>query len=419
MTKILREIVQESFAVCTTDGKYTIEETILGNGLDPSTMASSRCVRQVNKIGQYWGLCFYLAEVSRKYNSLFQNRSLHVLEPFATVKSAISSGQGKRTTCHVHAEMQLVVFYGQDLDRTLLKPRILGVSKSACFLCNIFIVTQGQFFITKTHGRLYHQWVIPDLATYTSNQREEYRRILATIDEKFLRISEEQASTRRRKYPMGSWLTLPNPLQPSPLSSNMGTVISEAASSTNQPPKIPQNKLSTLAEHHRGIPVISNLTSIPGQVPAVSLAPLSSTSLEPKSTHFSSSTSFEQSSSPSAHLNAPSPPMSIRDQESIYLSSTTIALHQLPIQRTITAISPFRLEIGKMSTQIEFEGAGEGRIGVQTIQELNPDFPGTLIDIGALLPDDSIRVENASRNEQLVLRLRYHRQVVQLCLQWV
>ena len=60
----------------------------------------------------------------------------------------------------VHAEIQLLFFY--EMNKITLRPRIICSSKSACYLCNLFFKLHGQFYIPRTHGRLYHQWTLPD-----------------------------------------------------------------------------------------------------------------------------------------------------------------------------------------------------------------------------------------------------------------
>lgn len=59
----------------------------------------------------------------------------------------------------IHAEIQLVFFYEQH--NSLQRPRIICSSKSACFLCNLFIRLHGKFLIRKTHGVLYPKWTLP------------------------------------------------------------------------------------------------------------------------------------------------------------------------------------------------------------------------------------------------------------------
>lgn len=63
----------------------------------------------------------------------------------------------------VHAEIQLLLFYErQPRDR---RPRAICSSKSACYLCDLFIGLHGSFFVPRTHGRIYDRWTLPAQAT--------------------------------------------------------------------------------------------------------------------------------------------------------------------------------------------------------------------------------------------------------------
>ena len=60
----------------------------------------------------------------------------------------------------VHAEIQLLFFY--ELNSERIRPRTICSSKSACYLCDLFFRLHGQYYIPRTHGRLYHRWTLPD-----------------------------------------------------------------------------------------------------------------------------------------------------------------------------------------------------------------------------------------------------------------
>ena len=62
----------------------------------------------------------------------------------------------------VHAEIQLLLFYKQQSN--VSRPRIIGSSKSACYLCDLFVRTHGEFCVPRTHGRLYDRWILPEHA---------------------------------------------------------------------------------------------------------------------------------------------------------------------------------------------------------------------------------------------------------------
>ena len=60
----------------------------------------------------------------------------------------------------VHAEIQLLFFY--ELNSNRIRPRTICSSKSACYLCDLFFRLHGQYYVPRTHGRLYHRWTLPD-----------------------------------------------------------------------------------------------------------------------------------------------------------------------------------------------------------------------------------------------------------------
>ena len=60
----------------------------------------------------------------------------------------------------VHAEIQLLFFY--ELNSQRIRPRTICSSKSACYLCDLFFRLHGQYYVPRTHGRLYNRWTLPD-----------------------------------------------------------------------------------------------------------------------------------------------------------------------------------------------------------------------------------------------------------------
>jgi hypothetical protein len=62
----------------------------------------------------------------------------------------------------VHAEMQLIFDY-EGRENVEHRPRVVKSSKSACFLCNLFMKVYGKVYTPKSHGRVYERWMLPDL----------------------------------------------------------------------------------------------------------------------------------------------------------------------------------------------------------------------------------------------------------------
>ena len=102
-------------------------------------------------------------EVLRRLNDLSPQRPhwqhLSGSLPLARTKfqSRISN---HLTPWKVHAEIQLLFYYEHNPD--IPHPRIICSSKSACYLCDLFIKLHGKFHIPRTHGRLYDRWILPE-----------------------------------------------------------------------------------------------------------------------------------------------------------------------------------------------------------------------------------------------------------------
>ena len=92
----------------------------------------------------------------------------HLLNTYGSqsLSAARMKFQSRMSNCpvrwKVHAEVQLLLFYEQQPH--VSRPRIIGSSKSACYLCDLFIQSHGEFYIPRTHGRLYDRWILPDHA---------------------------------------------------------------------------------------------------------------------------------------------------------------------------------------------------------------------------------------------------------------
>ncbi|KAI9807671.1 MAG: hypothetical protein M1825_005612 [Sarcosagium campestre] len=100
-----------------------------------------------------------------------------------------------RKNCKVHAEIQLIFFYETHPD--ILAPRIIGSSKSTCYLCNLFIQMHGRFHTCRTHGMLYGNWTLP---CPTSTQLSQARaRELSGVILSFLRSLEAEIRSLVRK----------------------------------------------------------------------------------------------------------------------------------------------------------------------------------------------------------------------------
>lgn len=311
----LKELVRKSYDLCTSDGSCSLEETLHRNGLAPNLVLDRR-IQQVNKIGRYWGLCVYLTKYARAYGKIFKNLSLEVLTPYEDVKSSIAYEEGSQVSCFVHAEIQLVTFYGLNGtgDRTM--PRILGVSKAACYLCSLFILSQGRFFVTQSHGRLYDQWNVPNLAaydSYDSSQLEEYRRVLEVMIKRINRDIGAQKGRQNRRYPLTSLVHLPQDRTiVFPSASDLRTLTSDALTSNHSStteghiqPVEAQTGQGVSRSHHGASPTNADKYSFQRkQVPS----PLPQPTLrQPFPTGSVDSNPLSQSPKPSPEVDIPPP----------------------------------------------------------------------------------------------------------------
>ncbi|PGH18426.1 hypothetical protein AJ79_00495 [Helicocarpus griseus UAMH5409] len=167
--------------------------------VNPTTLES--LPTGVAKLNQYSNVCHRLISAARRY-SLFKTISVEILQqlpqqtflpPISTttfveslerfyphwsrqkklglisslgslahkklpqIESQFSSGMKRLDK--IHAEIQLLLFY--ELHPARPCPRYIASSKSACYLCALFIRSHGHFHIARSHGRLYDGWILP------------------------------------------------------------------------------------------------------------------------------------------------------------------------------------------------------------------------------------------------------------------
>jgi hypothetical protein len=228
----LQELIKASYQFCKS--KDVVEfaqrlEASVSTTPTPKVASAIKCLRQIEKIAAYWRIATSLVSTSHKYPSLFHVQlQLAFLTPYKSVPTAIGY-ETWAMTCHVHAEVQLVVYYDllyQSWSRysdtngdshklsqpDFHRPRTIGTSKWLCYLCYLFLRSHGGFVTANTHGRLYDQWTLPDLAEFEDELRTRYRRVIHAMDADVVRetyytgstIPEEPAFVRWRAEPMTS-----------------------------------------------------------------------------------------------------------------------------------------------------------------------------------------------------------------------
>lgn len=112
----------------------------------------------------------------------------------------------KSNVWKVHAEIQILVYH--ELHPKLTKPRVIASSKSACYLCNLFIREHGQFQVPRTHGRIYDRWVFPDWVGFAANRRERMNMVVERFNSRIEEtiIGTVMAQRTSRNHPNESVL---------------------------------------------------------------------------------------------------------------------------------------------------------------------------------------------------------------------
>lgn len=190
----LKELIKASYMCCKSKEVAEFAKRLEDS---PSTTPTAKvasaikCLRQIEKIAAYWRIALTLVETARTYPALFQTQpQLAFLTPYKSVSTAIGY-EGWATSCHVHAEVQLAVHYDisfqslqlANADPDFRRPRVVGTSKWLCYLCYLFLRCHASFVPANTHGRLYDQWTVPDLAEFDAHVCARYRSILRAMDD--------------------------------------------------------------------------------------------------------------------------------------------------------------------------------------------------------------------------------------------
>lgn len=205
----LANLVRRTFDFCHDKNIQDFYKRLGSCGTSAQISAALKCMHQLEKIGSYQRIATSLLSTASQYPEVFSDIELHYLAPYPSRPTEIAYEQWAKT-CHVHAEIQLIVDFdiressATDLrSRDLIyHPRVIGTSKYLCYLCYLFIKQHGHFCVTGTHGRLYDQWTVPDLAEYSAEVRLQYAMTLASMTENVL--EEAQKLPTWRPEPMTS-----------------------------------------------------------------------------------------------------------------------------------------------------------------------------------------------------------------------
>lgn len=215
----LYAISRQCFDVATSCGDGTrlpFKHLLSAAGLDQRTWLKNKHVVEIDKIGAYWRIARSLVHIHRQITATNGPNTPPIrllvegIQPYTSVTLSPSI-QGRPMACYVHAEVQLLAHYllqPQDSPHQQPVPRIIGASKSACFLCFLFIRAHGGLRPPATHGRLYDQWTIPDLEEYTAAQVDALRHAIGLMAAEMAKLRETYCLKRPRDHPMTSRVDL-------------------------------------------------------------------------------------------------------------------------------------------------------------------------------------------------------------------
>ncbi|KAL9638735.1 MAG: hypothetical protein Q9164_001371 [Protoblastenia rupestris] len=348
---------------------------------------------------------------------------------------------------YVHAEIRLLAFYAVHSELDLKAPRVLGVSRSACYLCNLFIRRHGQFFISRTHGRLYDQWTVPDVFDCQLYQPQclKFRQVLKEVNDELLRILpiEQQRARNRnrgRPWPIESDTSLLAGLSRSPLPSDAGTLLSGESSCTigaTTKARSPLLSIMPRAEQPNEAP----------QSPAQQDDGISEDSAPSYDKRARSTTSHlihpdnqygpgagQQISPLISHASGPTRPLSpLRESlETLSPSKAFPRLHarkeapsptatidswEYPIDHSIKPGKAIKTNTRKLSITIEIESPAEGSVQITNHPMIDSSSIKHIIDVKSMRPNEEKHFDREDGEDDLILNLKAV-QLTQVRLHW-
>lgn len=154
--------------VCDVRSSLEIAFERAGTKLD---IASQKVIKAFDKFANYQHISERLSRMaaSSNFRHLFKSIDFRFLNHY---ECHIVHGRKR----YVHAEVQLAIFHR--LQRTRPSPRTIGTTKAAYYLCNLFLSLHPQYTVSATHGVIFDAWTIPDIMSYSAEDRRELRSIV-------------------------------------------------------------------------------------------------------------------------------------------------------------------------------------------------------------------------------------------------
>ncbi|KAF3174094.1 hypothetical protein TWF106_008114 [Orbilia oligospora] len=194
----IESLVKASYGLCTSNSIKDYAHRLETVGPTPQLRSAVKTLRQIEKIAAYYRVTQTLLRASQRYPYYFQHLKLKYLPPYAGIPTDIGYEEWAKT-CHVHAEVQLAVYYDlrqKGMPVRSLPPRVIGTSKYLCYLCYLFLKSHGRYPPANTHGRLYDQWTIPDLFDMEDGIRRKYTEIVRLMDQEVVEKATEKPQWR-------------------------------------------------------------------------------------------------------------------------------------------------------------------------------------------------------------------------------
>lgn len=189
----LKEVVRRAHDVCYPGGlPETLQKKLhyagRREGRDEKSIfmetGYSRALMDVAKLADYYEGCRVLLRLAELQPRLFS--------AFQVIICPRTSETEK-----VHAEMLLILHYEQNPMR--YPPRAIGCNKSACYFCHAFIRTQGQYWISRAHNRVY-RWQVPAW-NYTEKDRKKAMGYYSLLERTLSNVNEDLMKSESYRYP--------------------------------------------------------------------------------------------------------------------------------------------------------------------------------------------------------------------------
>jgi hypothetical protein len=122
-----------------------------------------RVLRELKALANYWRVLRDLTSPKNHQRELFQNTELNVL---VLPKSVLADASQKS----VHAEIQILIHFELHPEN---RPRFIQASKKPCVLCHSFMREHGFHDVPQSHGSVYWNWTVPEIAQSANAARSK------------------------------------------------------------------------------------------------------------------------------------------------------------------------------------------------------------------------------------------------------